>query len=365
MRGAQLAEYYQSIFQSHKPEFATQEAGSGKNTTSVPFQLNADIRSRLIATYRTMAAQEFRSQWTAMREATDTEWQALEHEIQTSIRHARTEHRQQNRASLDLWLFRIQAELNIEIQGGKQDTQALAEDFNVARVDFLRQCLDVIEGQLSINALVPEPETQLPLLERWGDAAAQTVETWRSARIASQGHVNAKTYDKYRSVAEDLGRVLTRRPIQDLTSSDLNSLLQLWKSKGNQTPTVKTKLGVLKTLLRPFDPDRRMRSIIDDIPLVSHKHGAARAPFSEDQLRSLFRHITSIRQVREDDKMLLMLMVLLAPRIEELYQLSEVDFERTDYGWLVRFVDSRQSGYGQTRLKTEESARRIESPRFW
>lgn len=357
MRGAQLAEYYQSIFQNHKPGDRPDEACTRQNTSIVAFELNADIRSRFIATYRTIAAKEFRGQWITMREASDAEWQELEDEIQSSVRHARKQHRQQDNAPLDYWISRIQTELKIEIQGNEEDKLALAQDFNVARIAFLDDCMAVIEGKKSVNALSPEPETQLPLLELWGDAAEQTVETWRSVRVASRGEVNVKSYQKYRSVAVDLGQVLTRRPVQALTSTDLKGLLRLWKSAGNEPPTIKTKLGILKTLLRPFDSDRRLRSLVDDIPLEPRKR-AARIPFTDDQLSTFFSHVISWHRTRKDDKMLLMLMVLLASRIEEIYQLSDADFERTDYGWLVRFVDARQSGSGQTQLKTAESARR-------
>lgn len=357
--GAQLAQEYKRIFNELKKASAPAEPSALQKSPQVDFALDREMNARIIATFRQREAEAFQARWVAMRDASDEAWHTFETALQDSLLQARRDLRQQSRKPLDRIVSEIQADLNIKFHGTDQSWESLTHDFNAARISLIEDCLSAVQGRISINDLFPSPLSQIPLVELWGHHALETVETWKERKISVKGYVKGKTYDKYRAIARDLSQVLTRRPVESMTNHDLNSLLTLWRSQGNRAKTLKGKVGLLKTLLKPYDADRRLRELIDDLPAIQAESGGGRIPFSEGQMRTFFNQTLTSDSVRRDDKMLLLMMGLLATRLEEVYQLTSADLERTPYGWLVRFVDSEQSGNGDSELKTSQSARRI------
>ncbi|MAT49946.1 MAG: hypothetical protein CMK32_02030 [Porticoccaceae bacterium] len=359
MQGAQLAQYYKALFKKLKKSSSPGEPSSSQRSPQVNFPLDREINARIIDTHRYRQAESFRTKWSALCDAADDVWQAFEAQLQDSLLQARRDLRRQSRETLDRILSELQAELNIQFHGTENDRQSLVHDFNAAQISLIEDFLSAIQGKISINDLFPSPSSQIPLVELWGHSALDTVETWRSRAIEARSFVNEKTYDKYLAIGRDLSQVLTRRPVESMTESDLNVLLTLWRSQGNRPETIKGKLGLLKTLLKPFDADRTLRGLVDALPSIKGQSGGGRIHFSEGQMRTFFVYTLKSGSARNDDRMLLLLMGLLATRLEEVYQLTSADLERTPYGWLVRIVDSEQSGHGDSELKTAQSARRI------
>jgi len=294
-----------------------------------------------------------------LRDAPAESWDALANELEQERITAIEQMRRHNLTEFDKAVRTIGSTLNIRFDWSHEAMEALARDFNSARVAFLKECLSVLSGDIPTSALFPNNTAQLPLVELWGDPAPRLAEHWRETVESSQCYVNPKTFDKYRNIAADLGFILGRRPVQAVTSTDLDALKQLWKTRGNVATTIKSKLDILKSLIRPFDQEKRLQPLFEMARTRAPVHCASRLPFTDDQLWKFIAVVFESALLRQDDKMLLALMLLLSTRLEEVCQLRGGDFESTVNGWVVQFADHRQTGHGKTRLKNDASTRRL------
>ncbi|MHB1241760.1 MAG: hypothetical protein ACYC18_14875 [Gammaproteobacteria bacterium] len=358
-RAGLLAAHYRALFDPQRKPRKGPCAGAPAAHGTLRVFLDTSITRRFIATWRTEQCRAFEARLKPMRQASNADWERLEEELSGSLARAREELRRHDRGSLRAALASIEAQLDVRIEGGEEALNALSQAFNGARVAFLSDCLAVVHGDTPILDLVPDPAAQLPLVGLWGDPASRLTQAWEERLRAVGDPGNPKTRDKYRAIAADLGAILTRRPVQSLTQADLDALKHLWSARGNGPGTVKDKLRILRSLLRPFDPQQQLEALFAYPPSNRRAGRAARLPFTDAQIRGFIDTVMGSQSVREDDQMLLALLILLGTRLEEVYQLRAEDFEANGEGWLVRFADHRQTGVGDAHLKNAASARRL------
>lgn len=359
-KASQLADHFKAIFDQYNPASRAVDHGiRGAADTRVSFLLDANIGARFIATWQMRESRRFRERIDSFRSASEAAWSQWEGELTKSWEKARTDLRRRDTAILNHAIGEIQDELNVLLDGTPDAFTDLAEEFNSARVRFLADCLDVIRGGRSVNSLSPDRTAQLPLTCLWGDPASRLVEHWEARSKATRGFVNPKTCEKYTGITEDLASILGRRPVQVTSESDLKALIKLWSKRGNGGITINDKLRTLRSLVRPFDKTLRISGIVTGLMTKAEIPHAARLPFTDHQLSMFADVVFHDPKVREDDKILVALMLLLGARIEEIFQLRAEDLDPAPYGWTVRFADHRQTGHGEAELKNNASARRL------
>lgn len=358
-RATQLAAHHKAVFEQHRNPAQKPRHTASTADVTLRFTLDDDIIQRFIATWRTQYAHEFKERLRLLRQASDREWERLEAEIEESLCDARRCLRRGGVELLQQSLASIQSELNIRLEGGGPAMESLTDAFNAGHVAFLTDCLAVIRGDTPVSALAPAPEAQLPLLDLWGSPASRLADDWRERVLSMGGRVKQKTLDKYRAIATDLGTVLTRRPVQSLTKTDVEAIKELWKKKGNGSGTLNQKRLILLSMLRPFDSDGRLEELLAHTRTGASVPKAARLAFTDVQIRQFLETIIGNPSVRRDDQMLVALLILLGTRIEEVFQLRGADFAPSTDGWLVRFADHHQTGSGDATLKNCTSARRL------
>jgi len=358
-RASQIAAHHKAVFEQHRRPAQNPRRTAVPTDVTLRFVLNDAIAQRFIATWRTRRAREFEARPRSLRNAPDEAWEQLEEEIEESLGDARRCLRRGSAELLQQALASIQSELNIRLDGGGQAMESLTDAFNAGHVAFLTDCLAVVRGDTPVSALAPPPESQLPLTDLWGDPASQLAEDWKERVLSMGGEVKQKTLDKYQAIAADLGTVLTRRPVQSLTKPDVDALKKLWKKKCNGSGTLNQKRLILLSMLRPFDCDGQFEELLAHTRTGTSAPQAARLAFTNAQIRQFLGTIIGNPSVRRDDQMLVVLLILLGTRIEELFQLHGTDFAPSDDGWLVCFADHRQTGLGDASLKNSASARRL------
>ena len=353
-KGAQMARHYKRLFARYRP------SGEGASTTGKPpeqlFLVDDDIAVRVVATWRLEQAQAFETRFDALRTCPQSDWDALESELVEGHTEARDALRRQAGDLLAAVKASMEARYRIRLQGDEAMMTHLARALNTGRLCFIEDCLTVVRGTQGIDALRPAQDSLLPLRELWGDAPEELLERWLRQYGSTRRKVNPKTRDKYAAIIRDLDGLLGRRPVQYLGADDLDALKTLWTSRGNRDTTIIDKLTSLHSLLRPFLPADRLEALFT-LPTRSASR-ARRLPFTPTQLARLLERLGAEKK-HGDDLMLVMLLVLLACRIEEACQLTAADLEPTDDGWLVRIADRRQTGSGSARVKNAASARRL------
>lgn len=358
-RASQLAAHHKAVFEQHRSPAPKPSRTAATTDAALRFVLSDDIAQRFIATWRMRRAHEFKQRLQLLRQASDKAWEQLEAEIEESLADARRCLRRGSVELLQQALASIQSDLNIRLEGGGPAMESLTDAFNTGRVAFLSDCLAVVRGDTPVSALAPAPEAQLPLTDLWGDPASRLAEDWKERVLSMGGRVKQKTLDKYQAIAADLGTILTRRPVQSLTKADVDALKKLWKKKGNSSGTLNQKRLILLSMLRPFDCNDRFEELLAHTRTGASAPQAARLAFTNAQIRQFLGTIIGNPSVRGDDQMLVVLLILLGTRIEEVYQLRGADFAPTADGWLVRFADRDQTGSGDASLKNSTSARRL------
>lgn len=355
-KATQLAHNYKTIFERHRP------VGNGPGipvTTNQPEQLllvDRNIIERFVATWRWEQAKALEARLDDLRKRPAADWDALEAELRATRSSAKEALRRRRNDFLEAVRGPMETRYRIRLQGDAGSMEELACTLNAERMAFLEQSLAIVDGSKGVESLYPDPQTLLPLQELWGDAPGQLLERW-DARIRSiNGTVNPKTRVKYQAIIRDVDFLLGRRPIQSLTKDDVEALKTLWSSRGNGDTTIIGKLNSLRSLLRPFDPTDRFKGIFHCARPARKPSGTRRLPFSQTQFAALLRELHS---GKEADLMLVMLIFLLACRVEEAYQLGACDFASREYGWLVRLADHGDTGSGSARLKTSSSARHL------
>lgn len=360
-KASQLVDHFKTVFDQYKPAFRTINHGirGEADNSRVSFVLDAAIGTRFVATWQMRESERFKAQMDSLRSAQEETWGQWENKLTRSLEQARTNLRRLDVAILNNAISEIQEDLGVLLESTPDAFANLAEEFNSARVSFLADCLDVIRGDRSINALFPDRAAQLPLTCLWGDPARRLVEYWEARSKATRGFVNPKTHEKYAGITEDLTGILGRRPVQNVSESDIKALIKLWAGRGNGGGTINDKLRIMRQLVRPFDKSLRIAEMVTQFLTKAEIPHAARLPFTDRQLAMFADAIFPNPKIHEDDKMLVTLMLLLGARIEEIYQLRTEDVEPAPYGWTIRFADHRQTGHGDAELKNNASARRL------
>ncbi len=359
VRCQQLAAHYQQLFaQSRK---AADRIVTPVNTISVRMHLclDAALGARFIATWRYQAANVFKTQLDGLKVCPDVEWNKLEAELQQERANARAQLRRHDSQEFERVTRTMESTYNLQLDVAATDRDELESRLNSERVKFCSECLTAIGGEISVHTLFPQPNALLPVIELWGDPASRLPELWVKRVLASGAIVNAKTRDKYQHIADDLGFILGRRPVQAVRHPDLESLKALWLKRGNGGGTIKRKLDMLKSLLRSLLSAADIETLFQRVQLGVRVTRVRRLPFTDAQLGIFANAVFDSESLCSDDKMLVALLLLTGARIEELYQLRADDLESNTNGWLVRIADQRQTGSGSANLKNAVSARRL------
>lgn len=358
-RAVQLEIHYKTLIAKLKEasEHVTKTVLKARFATHL--LLDACTAAQMIATWKTQMAHEFQRSLNTLRQSTNETWKAMAQELEESRCDALEQLRRQDTATFKRAIQSTESRINVRFDGIENISEAIIWDFNSAYVAFLKDCTAVLEGDAPIRILFPEKDEQLPLTDLWGESALDMFEHWQSTVKLKNGYVNPKTADKYQRIAADLEFILHRRPIQDLVADDLNALIYLWRNRGNVPVTIKGKLDILKCMLKPYCTTEYRESLFTAVVVGPAPRKASRLPFTDEQLRRFTTLVLESGSIRQDDKMLLALMLLLSARLEEICQLHASDFEDTELGWVIRIADHRQTGHGETRLKNDTSARRL------
>ena len=355
----QLTEYYDKLFTQYKETSQQTLSPPSRNRKVQHYELNNELEARFIATWRTELADLFKKEITSLRKASSDEWSEIENKLYQNIYSARLQIRQHDTTMLYHALSSMEKSFNIKIDYTTEAMDKLVHEFNAAYLDFLRQCMDIVQEGKSVYSLVPESTQQLPLVELWGTTASDITKRWENLRVSNGLDTKAKTIQKYNKIATDLYTLLGRRPVETLSSTDLEAIKTLWKSRGNIVNTIKQKLDILKTLVRPFINNSQLIELFKDVYPQASISSVKRLPFTEGQHKSFIENVLESSNVRQDDKMLLILLSLTGARVEEVYQLRSDDFEKTQDGWIIRFASHHQTGTGDSELKNTDSARRL------
>ena len=355
----QLTYYYDKLFAQNNGGLQQASCSPSMNSKDQHFQLNNDLEARFIATWRTEAADFFKKEITGLREACSDKWHQIEIKLNQSISAALLQIRQHDTTMLCHALTSIEKNFNIKIDYSTQSMDKLVHEFNAAYIDFIKQCLDIVQAGKSVYSLFPDITQQLPLIELWGTNALDLTVHWKKVRRSNGLDTKAKTIQKYNKISTDLHTLLGRRPVETLSLTDLEALKMLWKSCGNIANTIKQKLDITKTLVRPFINKSHLIELFKDVYPQILISSVKRLPFTEDQHQSFIETVLESSKVRQDDKMLLILLSFTGARVEESYQLRPDDFEKTPDGWIIRFASYHQTGTGDSQLKNTNSARRL------
>jgi len=253
----------------------------------------------------------------------------------------------------------IEKTYRIRLHGDAVAFLALTQALNAERVRVLEESLEVVRGTKSVTSLYPDRESLLPLRELWGDPPSRLLDHWVTRTRHVGASVNPRTHDKYRSIVRDLDLILIRRPVQSLDRNDVEALSTLWASRNNGDKTIFDKLHILRSLLVPFSSNEQIAQLFSTVMAPRPSAQVKRIPFTANQLRKLLVELRARRTDKRDDLVLVMLIFLLAARIEEVYQLVGTDLTPVDCGWLVRIADHDQTGAGSARLKNANSARHL------
>lgn len=281
----QLTDYYDKLFTQNNGTLQQASCSPSMNSKVQHFQLDNDLETRFIATWRTEAADFFKKEITAFREASPEEWSEIVNKLHQSISSARLQIRQHDTTMLCHALSNIETNFNIKIDYSTQAMEKLAHEFNAAYIDFLQQCMDIVQKGKSVYSLFPEITQQLPLVELWGTKALEITKHWENKRVSNSLTTKPKTIQKYTKIATDLHTLLGRRPVETLSSSDLEAIKMLWKSRDNIANTIKQKLDILKTLVRPFVNNNHLIELFKDIYPPISISPVKRLPFTEGQIK--------------------------------------------------------------------------------
>lgn len=325
----------------------------------VEFDPTPTLTQRLVATWRSDAAEKLHIYHRRLTDAPDGEWESHMHDIQLARDMMRDEARRGKHDFFAGTIRDLQLRYRFRLLLSEADRDRLSCEFNHARVQLMDDYMRVLQGEASPTVLTPLRQDLLPLVEFWGTPAMRLMEQWRDNALKLNGRVVGKTHDKYRRLAKDLSGVLGRRPAEDISTSDLNALLALWRGKGNKPQTIKDKLQCLKTLLRPALTLERRQELFKDFLVPLRRSGASRISFTDDQILAVTDTIIDGANVREADRVLTSMLLMTGARIEELYQLAPEDIIPCEAGWIINIADHRQTGHGTGTPKTASSARQI------
>ena len=321
------------------------------------FCLDIDLLPRFLATWRANQFDVFEQELDEIRQHAADGWQILTARIEERRSKAMHHFQTANPEPLGRAISSTEQKLHVRIDLHPGMTTKITNLFNNDQIALWDRCLAVLNGKQSMIELSPQPEDQLPLVEIWGAAAADLAKNWHERRIAVGDQIRPKTHDKYKKIAADLSLVMGRRPVQTIERPNLMALARIWESRGNAPKTVHDKLTILKSLLRSFLAKDTLDSLFRELTGRISSPTAARLPFTAPQLAQYLGLLRSASSVTADDIRCVELMMLTGARLEEIYQLTSADLHRTDFGWLVRIADSRQTGDGQARTKTATSSR--------
>lgn len=356
-RALQYANHYKTLFSENKKMVNNQT----KERHSVPshkqlFNVDPDIMKRFVATWEKRECGKIKEQIRNLQ--TDDPEMLNKHiwTIKGEIKTAKEDLFFNNTDFFQSAVTTIETLHHIKLDGTEVLWSEFSQIFKDCRVTFLKRSLKVFQGEISVRRIEPETDDQLPLLELWGKPANELVENWRT-KVSLQGDpINLKTDDKYCQIVYDFGEVLGRRPVQDVNQYDLVSLITRWKARNGPT-TIRSKLRILKSLLKPFVTNEKIAIINSCIANNPTSNKVSRLHFTPMQLRTYYNHVDASSQ--HEDKMLLSLLLLTGARIGELSQLRCKDIEQSENFITLKIADARQTGSGTTRLKNFMSSRRL------
>ncbi len=356
-RAQHLASHYQHLFAKWLAEHDNHQSTVPVHT--MVFVIDDNVIPRFVATWRLEQVHALNERLDTLCAAPVSDWVALESTLLTETGVAREALRRRTSDYFDDVRRSIEKTYRIRLHGDTVAFLALRQALNAERVRVLEESLEVVRGTKSVASLYPDRESLLPLRELWGDPPSRLLDHWVARTRHVGASVNPRTHDKYRSIIRDLDLILIRRPVQSLDRNDVEALTTLWASRNNGDKTIFDKLHILRSLLVPFSSNERIVQLFSTVMAPRPPAQVKRIPFTANQLRKLLVELRARGTDKRDDLVLVMLIFLLAARIEEVYQLVGTDLTPVYNGWLVRIADHDQTGAGSARLKNATSARHL------
>lgn len=240
----------------------------------------------------------------------------------------------------------------------------LAQVLNAERVALLKRAIDVATGSAPAKDLAPPREDQLPLVELWGTDIGTALTHWVAKGDKAGVARLPRTLDKYQQIVRTFRPILGRRPLEATTSTDIYVFIAALRNDKNIGSTIATKLGILSSLMQPFDKGNVVCEFIDDARRALDSTSAERLTFTPYQLATLVHGIAGDPTVPSSHAQIVLLLALTGARLEEICQLRGSDIrmepglEGENY-WLIQIASSLATGLGDAKVKTRQSNRRL------
>ena len=351
-----LAAQYQS-------EFTRCRLVPVQNQRSPIIELNvtANTGRQLAATWQRQAVNDLTAQLARLKDAPTEAWEGALACAQAELAVGKELLRRGDISDFEAVLASLEHKYGFILRGEANALADVGRQFNASRVAYLTTTLQVLSGSLGIDDVTPASSDQLPLVSLWGTPAADLPERWATGKRSIGLEPNLKTLDKYKLIARDFAAVLNGRPVEDLCENDLSAIKARWSVQGNGPSTVVCKLDLLKQLVRLLGRREDIERCFQAARPVGGKLKTKRLPFTREQVCTWISAVNADRNLPEDDKMLVHLLLLTAARLEELCQLSADDVSIDHDFWQLRIARGQDTG-SDAKIKNSASARRLMIP---
>lgn len=296
-----------------------------------------------------------------MKNAPAEQWDAAIASLEQEVVESREAMRRQDYSLFKATLATMQADFNFCLVGTEADIERVARTWYAARRNFAQSAISVLDGVKTLDDLFPDITTGLPLAMLWGTRPTALPELWAKKKASIGVAADAKTLDKYRGIAEDLEAAIPGRPAESITHPDLENLKQLWLERGNKPPTISDKLSILQTMMRPLQNQNAIQQAFDAAKVAGFVKRAKRLPFTKEQVRIFVRAIMQDGKLPDDDKFLLLILLLTGARLEEICQLVGADISSNGTNWTLRLAFGEHTDT-DAQLKNGASARQLTIP---
>jgi integrase len=353
-KAATLAKKLASRYQDEFQRLRQQKSGLPEMAYGVSqvLILDEDLAERIAATHYFESSARLLS---SCETAGDAGWSIIATELEIGLTKAKLARRSRLADGYQAAKAALEQKLSISIKASLVEIKLAISIFNQSQVEWFESALNFIEGELDPERLHPSQETLLPLVELWGHSASDMVPIWVLRKQRSNAPVSDKTLDKLSLIVDGLGGILGRRCIESINQADVISLVSLWAGGSNKYTTIRTKLGFLKMLLRPFLSNEAISCITDGVlPNKPKVNEANRLPFTKPQLEAL---IPALQVKGEVEFHLFMLMLMTGARREEICQLRAEHLRFEDGYLIASLADHRQAGKSGMDIKNDASAR--------
>lgn len=312
-------------------------------------------------TWQHQAAQAFQVLFGGLKNAPADQWDTAIASLEQEVVESREALRRQKYSLFESTLAAMQAEYRFHLVGTEADKERVARSWYAARRDFAQNAISVLKGDKPLDELFPDITTGLPLVMLWGTQPRDLPELWAKRKAIIGVPADPKTLDKYRGIAADLEDAMPGRSAESISHPDLENLKQLWLERGNKSPTISDKLRILQTMMGKLPNKTAIQKAFDAAKVAGYVKRTKRLPFTREQVRSFLNGVITDGTLPEDDKILVLLLLLTGSRLEEICQLVSEDITRDRANWTFRLAFGEDTGT-DAQLKNSASARRLMIP---